>query len=101
MKHKKLKYNAENMFLIINILCKKKNISINKLEKEAGITPGYFSRLNSSRSVPSINIIIKIANYFDITLEEASGNLFASDVIDEMINNKEAEIKSLKEMKEN
>ncbi len=51
----------------IKELCKKNNISINKLETECGFAKGYVSKLN--KSTPNSENIQKIAKYFNVSVD--------------------------------
>lgn len=46
-------------------LCKKKGVSMNTAEKEIGLAKGYISKLD--KSVPNMNTMQKIADYFNVT----------------------------------
>lgn len=49
----------------IQELCKRKNISANKLEKDLGLGSGYISKLGKSR--PNTKYLQMIADYLDTT----------------------------------
>ena len=51
----------------ISILCKKRGISISKLEKECGLGNGTIRGWNTSS--PSIDNLKKVANFFDVTTD--------------------------------
>lgn len=59
--------------LIENIrsLCKKRKISISKLESDLFLSPGLISRWN--KSVPAMDKIMDIAKYFDVSIDELVG----------------------------
>ncbi len=52
---------------IIKELCKKRGLSVNKLEEELGFAKGYVSKLD--KSTPNSLKLQKIADYFGITLD--------------------------------
>lgn len=51
----------------IKHLCKLNGISVNKLEKELGISKGYLSKIDNVK--PSNERLNKIASYFNVSLE--------------------------------
>lgn len=57
----------------ISKLCKKKGISIAKLERETGIGNGTIGRWN--KGAATVDNVKKVADYFDVTVDE----LLASD----------------------
>ncbi len=56
------------MHQIIKELCKRKGVSINKLEYDLGFAKGYVCKLNASS--PSIENAKKIADYFGISIDD-------------------------------
>lgn len=52
-------------------LCKERGMSIPKLEKEIGLSNG--SVYNWNKSYPSIDKLIKVAEYFDVSLDYLTG----------------------------
>lgn len=56
---------------IIKELCREKGISIPKLEKEVGLSNG--SIYNWNRSYPSIDKVVKVADYFNISIDKLIG----------------------------
>lgn len=67
-----------NEILLSNIreLCKKNNISVADLEKNLGIGSGTISRWNKAN--PSFDKITAISKYFNISIDELSGNTVES-----------------------
>lgn len=61
----------------IKRLCKEKDMSIPKLEKEVGLSNG--SIYNWNKSYPSIDKVIKVADYFNITIDELIGRNISSE----------------------
>ncbi|WP_295234943.1 helix-turn-helix transcriptional regulator [Veillonella sp.] len=55
------------IFEVVKQLCDDRNISINKLEKALGFGNGTISAWK--RSSPSVDKLLKIANYFNVPLE--------------------------------
>ena len=55
------------MVSIISDLCKQKNISIRRLEKEIGIAHGSICRWDTNR--PKIDSVYAVAQYFGVTME--------------------------------
>ena len=51
----------------IEILCKKRQINISKLEKECGIGNGTIARWN--KSYPRTDNLKKVADYFGVSIE--------------------------------
>lgn len=64
--------NAENLYPNIKRLCKKQKLKIGELEKEIGVSAGYFSRTTKVHGEKSIGIdkVLTIANKLDVTLDE-------------------------------
>lgn len=54
------------------MLCKKRNVTISKLESELFFSPGLISRWN--KNIPAIDKIIDIANYFGVSIDELVGS---------------------------
>lgn len=52
----------------IRALCKKKNISITKLESDLFLSPGLISRW--SKNIPSVDKVMDIATYLGVSIDE-------------------------------
>lgn len=63
----------DSSLLINNIrsLCKKNHVSISKLEADLFLSPGLISRW--SKSMPSLDKIADIADYFGVSIDELAG----------------------------
>ncbi|MBQ8028505.1 MAG: helix-turn-helix transcriptional regulator [Clostridia bacterium] len=63
--------NKELLFSNISTLTKRHNKKIGDVEKEAGVSAGYFSRVakNKYKASLSIESLIKVANLFDISVD--------------------------------
>ncbi|MCC0701482.1 MULTISPECIES: helix-turn-helix domain-containing protein [unclassified Clostridioides] len=58
----------------ISQILRKRNIKPYKLAKELGIdVSGFYKILRNEKKNPTINTLIKIADYLDITLDELVG----------------------------
>lgn len=57
----------------IKVLCAEREISIPKLEKILGLSNG--SIYNWNKSFPSIDKVIKVADYFNVSLDFISGRV--------------------------
>ncbi|MHC1750696.1 MAG: helix-turn-helix domain-containing protein [Cellulosilyticaceae bacterium] len=57
----------------IKFLCTENNLSIPKLEKLLGLSNG--SIYNWNKSFPAIDKVIKIADYFEVSLDEITGRV--------------------------
>lgn len=55
------------MYDRIKLLCKKRGISVNQLEKELNIARGSLCKMNTNK--PSVDRAQKIADYFNVTVE--------------------------------
>lgn len=56
----------------IHFLCEKKNIKLGTLEKECGVSPGYLSRIYSSKnneSYPNIEFLFKASKYLNVSID--------------------------------
>lgn len=62
-------FKVQNLFKIIE----EKDISAKKLSDDTGISTGNISDWKSGRCCPSINALITIADYFDISLDYLVG----------------------------
>lgn len=51
----------------IKELCKKKKISVNKLETDLGFGTGYVSKLDKTN--PNMSKLSQIADYFDVSID--------------------------------
>lgn len=70
----------------IKDLCKKKGISVNRLELDCEFAKGYISKLD--KSTPNSDKLQKIADYFGVTLDY----LMNGDRIENEFNLKQAEL---------
>ena len=52
----------------VKSLCKRKGVSVNKFEQEAGLAKGYVSKL--AKTQPNTATIKKMADYFGITVSQ-------------------------------
>lgn len=58
-------------------ICKERGISVYKLEKSAGLSHGYISKLDKSK--PASDKLQKIADFFDIPIEQLLSNRNADE----------------------
>ena len=63
--------NNENIVKSIKNLCKENNITIGQLEKKVGLSQGLVSKWKDK--TPSLDKIVDIADYFNVTLDEVIG----------------------------
>lgn len=66
-----LKYNKEAFLSNVSYKIKERGLRIGDVEKEAGLSVGYFSRMkndNSCKSGPSIDSLVKISNILRVDL---------------------------------
>lgn len=77
--------NNERMIESIRKLCKSNSISPTKLEEELGFSQGLISRWKDK--TPSLDKIVDIADYFDISLDELIGRkqIIESNINEEFI----------------
>ena len=61
----------------IKDLCKKRGISMNKLEEELGFGKGYISKLGTSQ--PNVNKLQQIADFFSVSLDYLMSGYNAED----------------------
>jgi len=64
-------YNVNKLLSNIAILIKDKGLKVSEVESAIGISAGYLSRMirKGSDANPSMEIVWKLANYFDISVE--------------------------------
>ena len=62
---------------VIKDLCRERDTSIPKIEKEIGLSNG--SIYNWSRSYPSIDKVIKVADYFNVSIDILVGRELKED----------------------
>lgn len=72
----------------IKTLCKKQGISISKLESELGFGNSSIKKWERNSS-PSIDKIIKVANYFNVSVDYLIGNTDIENSISEVIGNED------------
>lgn len=60
-----------NLFFVIKNLCTDHNITIAQLERNLGFSEGSISKWKSS--IPSINKLLTVANYFNVSLDFLAG----------------------------
>ncbi|SEU08183.1 DNA-binding transcriptional regulator, XRE-family HTH domain [Lacrimispora sphenoides] len=63
--------NNEVMVNSIKLLCKNNNISASQLEKDVGLSQGLISKWQ--KTMPSLDKIIDIANYFNVSIDDVVG----------------------------
>ncbi|MEQ3339916.1 helix-turn-helix domain-containing protein [Clostridium butyricum] len=75
---------------VLHILKEKKEVSLNQIQLETGLSKSYLSRLtNGSRDNPSLQVLLKLADFFDTDVSD----LLKSDLVIEEINEEEQEDK--------
>lgn len=63
-------------------LCKKNNISISKLNEDCGFSKNFINEMEKKSASPSIDKVIAIANYFDVSLDSlVNRHNIASDIL--------------------
>lgn len=63
-------------------LCKKNNISISKLNEDCGFSKNFINEMEKKSASPSIDKVITIANYFDVSLDSlVNRHNTASDIL--------------------
>ena len=62
--------SIKNVYSMAKYLCRKKQISMGELEKGIGVSQGYLSRVGSGKKGISLEIAIKIADYFEISVDD-------------------------------
>lgn len=60
------------MYQIIKDLCKEKDISVYRLEKDLGLSTGSVSKW--SESIPRADTLLKISNHFNVSVEYLLGH---------------------------
>ncbi len=75
----------DNIKLVNNIknLCSKNNISISQMEKEVNLSSGLISRW--TKTTPSLDRLIDIAHFFNVTIDALIGENAESEVDKEII----------------
>lgn len=66
----------------IKEMCKERNVSLNSLEQELGLSRGYLSKLH--KSTPNASKLQLIADYFEVTLDYLMGKSKYKTLADEM-----------------
>lgn len=65
-------------------LCRERNVSMRSVESELGFANGRIGKLINSQN-PSLSMVEKLANYFDVTIDYLVGNTdirkSASDIL--------------------
>lgn len=75
------------LYCRIKYLCDLNNISLNKLEDHAGLGNGAISKWKSSNS-PSIDKVIKVAQFFNVSTDYLLGFSDVATPINELIEDK-------------
>ncbi len=66
--------NIESLKNVILNLCKSKNITINKLATQTGITQSTIDSILKGKSLnPKLETVISLADYFDVSLDYLVG----------------------------
>lgn len=67
---KEKEVHMELSILISNIsrLCDENNISVNKMEKAAGLKKGFMDNLKKD-SMPSVDKVVAVADYFQVSMD--------------------------------
>lgn len=69
--------NIDNIFIILA----ERNVSAKKLSDDTGISTGNISDWKSGRCQPSINALITIADYLNISLDYLVGRSECSEIV--------------------
>lgn len=63
------------------------------LGKYIGLTPSAISNIERSSSYPSVDTLIKIANFFGVTLDYLSSDLNENDLMNSILNQNYLQLK--------
>lgn len=73
---------------VLQILKEKKEVSLNQIQIETGLSKSYVSRLaNGSRDNPSLQVLLKLADFFDTDVSD----LLKSELVSVENNGEESE----------
>lgn len=67
----------ENLYDIIKNLCFERNVSVQRMEKDAGLSNGATSKWNTS--IPKVDKLALVADYFSLPLEYFRNALYQSE----------------------
>lgn len=76
----------------ISYLLKLRNMNIQELEEAIGISKGYISRCANGKKLLSIDIVVNIANYFGVTVDDLINCKHKSDYIKKLIEENKEQI---------
>lgn len=79
---------TRDLYNRIYILCKERGISMRFLEREFGFANGRIRKLINAQS-PSLDLVEKIANYFDVTIDYLVGNTDIRSSASEILKDKD------------
>ena len=87
--------NNEQLVLNIKELCRKKNIPIKKLLGELKLSSSFLSDINTKGTIPSINKIESIADYFNVSIDYLIGRTEQPTKIEQNISHSTLNDKSI------
>ena len=85
-----------NVYDNIAFLIKSKGIPIGTVEKELGVSTGYFSRARKAGGMTA-EMLYKASRYFGVTMDELYTGSFRAEVIKEEIRRLEEELNEIEQ----
>ena len=75
---------------VLHILKEKKDVSLNQIQLETGVSKSYLSRLaNGSRDNPSLQVLLKLADFFETDVSSLLKDIVIVDNEEEQENKQE------------
>lgn len=66
-------YNTQEIVTLLEAIASVKKISINKLLQESGLDKNVIYRMKAQNQMPSVDKIVKIADYLDCSVDYLLG----------------------------
>lgn len=93
-------YNINLFIENVKHLARKNKIQLGELEEEVGVSRGYLSRILKDNSRIRLDVVINLANYFQMYIDDIFFYDKTEDELNEMIEEEQKLVEALDDLRE-